>query len=46
MRKDYSAQHESIVYGWPKRHRSYGPANRVLEFNRPRKWELHQSKLH
>src|ERR1035441_5501369 len=29
MRKDYRAQHEWIVSGWPKRHRFYGPANRV-----------------
>jgi DNA modification methylase len=43
MRKDYSAGHEWIVYGWPKRHRFYGPPNRVtvLEFDRPRKSELH-----
>ena len=48
MRKDYRAQHEWIVSGWPKRHRFYGPANRVtlLEFDRPRKSKLHQSELH
>lgn len=42
-RKDYKARHEFIVYGWPKRHRFYGPSNRntVLEFVRPAKHEHH-----
>jgi DNA modification methylase len=43
MRKDYSSKYETILYGWPKRHRFYGASNsvNVLEFDRPRKSELH-----
>jgi len=43
-RKDYHAKHEFILYGWPKRHRFYGPVGQretVLEYARPSKSELH-----
>ena len=42
-RKDYNARCEFVVYGWPKRHRFFGPSNstNVLEYARPSKSDLH-----
>ena len=43
-RKDYHAKHEFILYGWPKTHRFFadqGSRNTVLEYDRPRKNDLH-----
>jgi DNA modification methylase len=43
-RKDYHSRHEFILYGWPQRHRFYGPVGgrgTVLEYARPSKSELH-----
>lgn len=42
-RADYSNKHEIILFGWPKRHRFYakGHPSTVLEYDKPRKSELH-----
>ena len=42
-RKDYNAQHEFILYGWPDTHRFYGDKTRttVLEYDKPQKAGLH-----
>jgi DNA modification methylase len=42
-RKDYKAKHEAILYGWPDRHRFYGPptSTTVIDVQRPHKADLH-----